>query len=282
MLHPEKHGLMVLFGTGKFLEDIDITDQRPQSVYGIWDYGDRHYYPGEWGDYSRDDDLEYLGSFTRPQLSNQPDNVTLVTQTSIPYTVSVHGENSVTTEIELRVLSSHEPIWNTKADPDPRGPNGEPSLPDLADDGAGHAGWHWDLPLPGERVVNDVLLRDGRLIVISFTPDSDPCKAGGSSFLMELNSFTGGSAGGALFDIDNDGVVDENDTVVTEFDADGNAVKSSPTGIMMPGNLQMPTILQLNKKIEIKYFSSSTGAVNLIKGKAVRLGMTYWEELEQK
>jgi hypothetical protein len=226
--------------------------------------------------------LEYLGSFTRPQLSNQPDNVTLVTQTSIPYTVSVHGENSVTTEIELRVLSSHEPIWNTKADPDPRGPNGEPSLPDLADDGAGHAGWHWDLPLPGERVVNDVLLRDGRLIVISFTPDSDPCKAGGSSFLMELNSFTGGSAGGALFDIDNDGVVDENDTVVTEFDADGNAVKSSPTGIMMPGNLQMPTILQLNKKIEIKYFSSSTGAVNLIKGKAVRLGMTYWEELEQK
>jgi type IV pilus assembly protein PilY1 len=282
MLHPEKHGLMVLFGTGKFLEDIDITDQRPQSVYGIWDYGDRHYYPGEWGDYSRDDDLEYLGSFTRPQLSNQPDNVTLVTQTSIPYTVSVHGENSVTTEIELRVLSSHEPIWNTKADPDPRGPNGEPSLPDLADDGAGHAGWHWDLPLPGERVVNDVLLRDGRLIVISFTPDSDPCKAGGSSFLMELNSFTGGSAGGALFDIDNDGVVDENDMVVTEFDADGNAVKSSPTGIMMPGNLQMPTILQLNKKIEIKYFSSSTGAVNLIKGKAVRLGMTYWEELEQQ
>ena len=46
--------------------------------------------------------------------------------------------------------------------------------------------------------------------------------------------------------------------------------------------LQMPAILQLNKKIEVKYMSSSTGAVNLIKEKAIRLGVTYWEELEQQ
>jgi type IV pilus assembly protein PilY1 len=282
MFHPEKHGLMVLFGTGKFLEDSDITNERPQSVYGIWDYGDRHYYPGEWGNFSRDDDSEYLGSFTRPQLSNQPDNVTLVAQTSAQYTSTIAGENNETTDINLRALSSNKPTWNTKIDSDTEGPNGEPNLPDLADAGASHAGWYWDLPLTGERVINDVLLRDGRLIMIGFTPDSDRCSDGGTSFLMELNAFTGGSTGGTLFDINDDGLIDDNDMVIIGADADGNLEKAPPSGIMMPGGLQLPAILQLNKKIEVKYMSSSTGAVDTIKEIAIRLGVTYWEELEQQ
>ena len=282
MFHPEKHGLMIMFGTGKFIENSDITDQRIQSVYGIWDYGDRHYYPGIWGDYGKDDDSEYLGSFTRPQLSNQPDNVALVRQITTPYTVNVLVEKNDTAEINLRVSSNHKPNWNTKPDPDPAGPNGEPSLPDLADFGMGHAGWYLDLPLAGERVISDVLLREGRLIVITFTPDSDRCSDGGSSFLMQLDSFTGGNTSGFLFDINQDGIIDSSDTVITGSDADGNPEKASPCGIMMPGNLQMPVFLLLNRDSEATYMSSSIGAVHSVKEKAVRLGVTYWEELEQQ
>jgi len=282
MFHPAKHGLMVLFGTGKLLEDSDITDERPQAVYGIWDYGDRHYFPGKWGDYSNDDATEYLGSFTRPQLSNQPDNVTLIEQTSVAYTVTVTDENNESLDINLRVLSNNDPIWSTKADQDSQGPNGEPNLADIANVGTSHAGWYFDLPLTGEKAVSDVLLRDGRLIVIGFTPNSDRCSDGGTSFFMEFNSFTGGSMGGILFDINNDGVFDKNDKVIIGNDADDNPQKASPSGIKLTGNLQPPAILQLNKKIEAKYMSSSTGAVYMIKGKAIRLGVTYWRELEQQ
>jgi hypothetical protein len=37
----------------------------------------------------------------------------------------------------------------------------------------------------------------------------------------------------------------------------------------------------LDEEIEIKYLSSSTGAVHMVREKAVRLGVTYWKELEK-
>ncbi len=64
------------------------------------------------------------------------------------------------------------------------------------------------MPLEGERIINDVLLRDGRLTTICFTPGRDRCSDGSSSFLMELNAFTGGSIPAAVFDISEDGVID--------------------------------------------------------------------------
>jgi len=70
--------------------------------------------------------------------------------------------------------------------------------------------------------------------------------------------------------------------VITGNDADDNPQKASPSGLKLTGYLQPPAILQLNKKIEAKYMSSSTGTVYMIKGKAIRLGVTYWRELEQQ
>ena len=43
MYHPQKHGFIVCFGTGKYLGDSDYSDTSVQSVYGIWDYGDTVY-----------------------------------------------------------------------------------------------------------------------------------------------------------------------------------------------------------------------------------------------
>ncbi len=282
MFHPKAHGLMVLFGTGKFLGTSDFTDDRVQTVYGIWDYGDRAYYRGVWGNYSNDDDNEFLGAFNRPRLSNQGDHVALLEQTSQTYAVTILDENNHAVNTEVRVLSGDSPTWYTEVDTDPLGPSGEPNLPDLFGTvvDTGHGGWYWDLPLSGERVVSDVLLRDGRLIVICFTPNPDRCSDGGSSFLMELNSFTGGTSGGAIFDINNDGKIDGGDVVIIGTDAWGNPIKKYPDGLRLAGNVQPPAILLLNPEIEVKYMSSSTGAVHMIKEKAVRLGVTYWKELD--
>ncbi len=278
MLHPDRHGLMVLFGTGQLLGTSDFTDSRTQTVYGIWDYGDRAYYPGEWGDFSNDDDREYLGTFTRNQLSNQPPNVTLLRQTSNQYTVFANGENDQPVPVKFRVMSGNQPIWNTIYDDDT---TSGPNLPDLSDNGISHAGWYYDLPLKGERIVNDVQLRDGRLVVICFRPSPDPCSDDSTSFLLELNAFTGGAMSAATFDVNEDGVIDTADTVLTEYDEDGNAVRMPPAGIEMPGNLQPPISLRLNRLVEMSYLNSSTGDVHMLKAPAVKLGVIYWKELEQ-
>jgi type IV pilus assembly protein PilY1 len=289
MFHPKehelrKHGLMVLFGTGKFLEELDLTDTQVQTVYGIWDYGDRALWPGPWGRYSKDDDKEYVGAFLRPELSNPnhiEQNVTLLQQTATTYEdVEVQLEGGETVVFDVRVMSGNEPNWYTKEDQatDP------PSFPDLAEQDEeipGHAGWYWDLPLDGERVVSDVLLRDGRLIVLPFTPYEDPCMAGGSSFLMEIDAISGGHSGGIIFDINNDGVIDARDLVTIGKDEGGKDIKVIIDGIKMVGKVNPPAIALLDEEIEIKYLSSSSGAVHTVKEKAVRLGVTYWKELDK-
>jgi type IV pilus assembly protein PilY1 len=286
MFHPKehelrKHGLMVLFGTGKFLGESDFTDNKVQTVYGIWDYGDRARWPGEWGLYSNDDDKEFLGAFERPKLSNHTEkNVTLIEQTATPYTVEVDMASGETVTYDIRVMSENEPNWITEPDED-----SAPSLPDISDgeggEITGHAGWFWDLPLVGERVISDVLLRDGRLVVIPFTPDENRCMDGGSSFLMEIDSVSGGHSGAIIFDINKDGVVDARDMVTIGKDELGEDIKIIPDGIKLVGNVLTPAIVILNDEIEVKYLSSSTGAVHMVKEKAVRLGVTYWKELDK-
>ena len=278
MMHPEGQGLMVLFGTGSYLGQNDFTDNDIQSVYGVWDYGDRAYYPGEWGEYSEDDDQEYLGTFTRDQLSNQPQNVTLLNQTSDLYSVFVNSDNDAPFKVDLRVMSSSQPVWKTK---DEMNINGGPKLPDLSDIGTSHAGWYYDLPLAGERIISDLMLRDGRLAVVSFRPDPDPCSAEASSFLMELNAFTGGSIPEILYDINQDGVIDVADTVVAGYDTNGKPVRIAPAGLKIAGNIQPPANLRLTQLVEINYMSSSTGAVHLLKSPAVQQGVIFWKELER-
>ena len=65
-----------------------------------------------------------------------------------------------------------------------------------------------------------------------------------------------------------------------EEDDNNNEIKKIPDGIQLEGMVQPPAILILNPEVEIKYMSSSTGAVHMIKEKAVRLGVTYWKELD--
>jgi len=175
-------------------------------------------------------------------------------------------------------MSANQPIWKTTYDADPKG---GPNLPDLSDIGTSHAGWYYDLPLDGERIVTDVQLRDGRLAVICFRPNPDPCSDESNSFFMELNAFTGGGPPETSFDLNEDGVIDPADTVLTEYDTDSNPVRIPPAGIEMPGNLQPPISLRLNHLVEISYLASSTGAVHLLKAPAVKQGVMYWKELER-
>ena len=190
MYHPKRHGLMVCFGTGKYLGDADLTDTSVQSIYGLWDYGDK-VYDQQAQQWTQDDDREFLGTFTSrstaPRLSNQPAKVSLLQQRQAVFTVKTGGF-----EHRLRFLSAETPVWTTTPDPD----NASTQAPDPDSSINTHVGYYIDLD-PGERVISDSIIRNGLLLAVGFTPNSDRCGPGGNSMFMEINAFTGGSAGAA-------------------------------------------------------------------------------------
>ena len=135
-----------------------------------------------------------------------------------------------------------------------------------------------DLPISGERVVTDTLLRDGKAIVIAYTPEQTPCGSGGSSIIMEMNAGTGARLAKPQFDVNEDGVIDDNDLVNIGTVDDPDMVP--PTGLKSEGRLYPPAILRIDEDKEKKYFSSSRGKIVEMTEKAAKLGLSYWIEYE--
>jgi hypothetical protein len=141
-----------------------------------------------------------------------------------------------------------------------------------------HAGYYFDLGA-SERVISDVIIRNKLLLAIGFTPNNERCGTGGNSMFMEINAFTGGSAGGSLFDITGDLKINEKDLVKVDFN--GNLGEFAPSGMEFEGNIQPPAILGLPGKDEHekKYLSSSKGKIELLHEKGHKLGVAYWTEI---
>jgi Tfp pilus tip-associated adhesin PilY1 len=274
MKHCERHGYMVLFGTGRYLGNSDRLDTNLQTIYGIWDYGD----------YA--DDSEYLGSFDRGTgiLSNQPSEVTLLEQTEIDWR-SVSGH-------ELRTLSNNTANWATSDDADSeQKPNPSASVSgsdgldndgdgsiDEADEQIAHAGWYFDLPLAGERVIKDLIIRDRKAIVISSLPSDSPCSGGGTSIVHEMDACTGGRLAEAQFDINGDNVIDQNDLINIGTEAD--PVWVAPTGKSFTGMLHRPIMLRLQDgEREMKVFSTSAGTTDKVFEKTETMGVSSWREI---
>ncbi len=265
MEHCQRLGYLVVFGTGKYLGDADFSDTSPQSLYGIWDYGDDA------------DDMEYLGSFNRestPQLSNQADNVQLKMQEV--YDWRIQGG------IELRTLTDYVPSWGTVADAT-AGQDPNPGSTDPNE--IVHAGWYLDLPTSGERIVSDVLIRDEKLVAVTFVPEESACGSGGYSWLHEGDACSGSRLDEPQFDIDGDSLINLSDLINKYIGDDefGNPIYLSiaPTQIKAwgKGRLQMPTILRGGGGGgEIKYLSSSSGEIEMVRETAITLGISYWLE----
>ncbi len=261
MRHCVENGYMVLFGTGQYLGDSDFINTDTQTIYGIWDYGDD------------DDDSEYLGTFNRgstPQLSNQANSVSLLEQTQIFFGQDPGGS----TTYDLRVLSDNEPSWVTVEDINGTGDDADPS-----NTVNNHVGWFFDLPISKERVVRNVIVRDAKLIVVSSIPKSSPCAAGGDSILHEMDACSGSRLTEAQFDINDDGVIDENDMItIDDPDNPGETITVAPTGIKYPAMIYEPIILT-DDDIEMKYFSTAAGNIIMLKEESEKRGMFYWREV---
>lgn len=140
-------------------------------------------------------------------------------------------------------------------------------------------GWYLDLIKPnmtgtagqlGERVVSSAILRNGLIIFPTVIPSGDPCSAGGSSWLMELDAWNGGRMAYAVFDINGDGLVNEND-MVSNVAPSG---KKSQQGI-----IKTPAIISAGET-EFKFASGTAGGIDVTveKGGATE-GRLSWRQL---
>ncbi len=247
-------GYMVMFGTGKYLNEDDRVSTASEYVFGLWDFGDD------------EDDSEYLGTFDKnasPQLSNLEAGITLVEQT-IEASVIYNGLN-------LRVLSDNSPVWITQCD------DTDAQQTDIGP--TSNAGWFFELT-GGERLIKDVIIRDSNLIYLTFTPDVSPCSGGGSSIIHEVNACNGGRLTNAQFDTNNDGRIDDTDLIPLEVtDADGikSTIYVAPTGVERPGLLHIPVFIRFpDSPIEMKIFSTSAATTETVFEVAEPRGLFYW------
>jgi len=192
------YGLIVSFGTGKYISLDDFGDTSPQTIYGIWDWDNA------WAAAGVATEDKYLGEYERPYLGNIDGNsyfnspnvqdLDLLTQA----TITVGGSQAITNN-KIEWFSVGQ--WlNDKGD-------------GKSYDGGRHVGWRLDLPDPGERVVADPVIRGGYLFYVSIVPSASPCSPGGYSYLNVLNVCSGARPDGPIVDINGDGELDADDTV---------------------------------------------------------------------
>ena len=128
-------------------------------------------------------------------------------------------------------------------------------------------GWYMDLRYGteyGERVIADPLIRNNRIIFVTQTPDDDPCSAGGTSWIMEINANDGNRLDVPPFDVNGDGIIDDND-VVSYLTAGTNDTITS--GVRSKeGIVAQPGILNKNQGAasEFKYFSGTKGGIDVV------------------
>jgi len=142
--------------------------------------------------------------------------------------------------------------------------------------GAGqHVGWYFDLPGTSERLVNDVIIRGGILYAVPTVPSESPCEAGGTSIIYALNACNGGRAFGAVFDITEDGRVNNADLI--NIGTAANPIWVAPTGLRRSGLLYSPAILTIpGTGTDVLHFSTSGGNLESEIAITEKLGFLYW------
>jgi len=258
-----KSGYLVLFGTGRYLAEIDADNTQYQSIYGIWDYGDGV--------------EDYLGDFQRGAGPSGEDvfsnPIQGATTTLLQQWVQWWGPNPYNANENLRVFTDNQPDWETF---------------DVTERPKADAGWYFDMPLNKERVVRDPVYRNGILIIITSRPENDPCSAGGRSIIHEIDACTGGRLDTAQFDINDDGVINELDMISIPNPLWGDPgedefILVAPTGMEVDAMVFPPVILIMpDEEREVKYFITSGGGVVAVTETADQRGLFFWRYIREQ
>jgi len=221
---PNGAGMIVLFGTGKFLENIDrtvtispLSAQRPQTFYGIIDPNDGSVVSGR----------------------------SMLTRQTVLYELAVTLEGQ---SLNLRITSDT-----------PRG-TAQGWYLDLAQPawftGDGSSGYQ------GERMVSNPILRNNRIIFSTLIPDPDPCAYGGNSWLMELDALTGARLSSTPFDLTRDRKFDGQDLIEVTL-PDGSKMKVPASGIKSTEGITPEPGVLASPQAEFKYSAGTSGKISV-------------------
>lgn len=224
--HPNGTDIMVWFGTGKFFDANDNVVPLTESSRTV-------------------------ETFYGVQDKGSP---IAVTDRSVLQSQSILYEGPVSDKFsgrDIRVVSTNTVNYGT---------------------GSGsQVGWYLDLLSPNspsrqtERVVEMPILNNGKIIFVTLIPSDSPCEPGGTSWLMEMEPFSGGRLDTTIYDADGDGDIDSADTATVNIN--GTDVEVAVTGIESEeGIIQAPKILDDDAdansdgtSTQVKVFSGSTG-----------------------
>ncbi len=236
-------GTNVLFGTGQYLGVPDLSSSQSQAIYGIYDWAfdlqaasvsPASYYLGH---FMPGGALSHVpipaGASAKPKLLEQTlvedaDNYRLLSSNAMTY-------------YDPHVASQ---TWQT------------------------YVGWYFLLPGASERVVQDVLIRDKIVYVVSNTLNASLCSGGGGSYIYALDACNGGTSGAPQFEISGDNVLDSNDNAVFSTPA-------PPTAMYFDTTMYAPFALD-----NFLYIPDTFGNLNGIQIKSKPSGMYYWRIIE--
>lgn len=170
--------IWVYFGTGRYEEQVDKTTTGQQYFFGL------------------KDDLNATSTYkydtTAAKLKFSTSEISPLTAEIVSVTVAVPDGSGGTTNVTKKVRR----ITGTSAVDTPFAVK----LSTTAGQGS-------------ERVIAKPLVVSGVVFFTTFIPDQDVCAGNGDSYVFGLNYKTGAAPTDPVFDINEDGVVDENDKV---------------------------------------------------------------------
>ncbi len=242
-------GYIVVFGTGQYLGYPDFTTSDTQTIYGIWDWVEA------WAGDTDEEKLHFGEFTTERKLTNILNNdlfstcrdLTLLQQT-IEYNLS---DYVVITDNEIKYYNPSEG-------------KGE------------HVGWYYDLPNGRERVVRDVMIRQGIAIVVSTIPSSSPCSSGGSSILYQIDACSGGRPDKPQFDLNNDGEYDEKDMYDVNGDDETGGENTGDDNVPITGKIFDQLLFEPTELGNRLYLNDSSGNINDEAVPEDPMGMSYW------
>lgn len=167
--HPTGTGVLVYFGTGKYLEPGDQTSLSSNRIYAIWDRGVN----------TNTHNLTKIsaGNMLEQTINNEE-----------AYEFDTDGDGVNDESVEIRESTNNAIDWTEH----------EGWYMDL----------EYLVP-EGERIVAAPVLRDGKILVSTHIPTGDECAPSQLGWLMVLNAINGGMPGSNLLDLNGDNNLNE-------------------------------------------------------------------------
>ena len=142
---------------------------------------------------------------------------------------------------------------------------------------SGYLGWKMNLS-QGERILYQPISRAGIIAIASTKPAIDACDSGGSSWLMTLDAYSGGRLNFQAFDSNNDGIVNNSDTIT--YNGENIFVSGSQDTFL--GIASPPSFLH-DRRTNTDYvaINGSSGKLGIIQlqGNNQKVGILAWRRL---